>query len=71
MREQRRDRVRGVGHRGEAQHGERSVGSVLDQPHRRLEDHAEGALGADQEPVEPAAVLREQVLQGVAGRPAG
>ena len=32
-----------------------------------LEHHREGALAADQEAVEPAAVLGQQVLEGVAG----
>ena len=59
--------VRRVGHRRVAEHGQRAERSVLDQAHGRVEDDAQGALGADEEPVEPAAVLREQVLEGVAG----
>ncbi len=59
--------VGGVGHRRVAEHGERPDGRVLDQPHGRVEDQAERALGADQEAVEAAPVLGQQVLEGVAG----
>ena len=59
--------VRRVGHRRVAEHRQRAERGVLDEAHGRVEDDAQGALGADEEPVEPAAVLREQVLEGVAG----
>ena len=59
--------VRRVGHRRVAEHRQRAEGRVLDEAHGRVEHDAQGALGADQEPVEPAAVLGEQVLEGVAG----
>ncbi len=44
------DRVGGVGHRRVAEHGERPVRRVLDQPDRGTEHDAERALAADQEP---------------------
>ena len=59
--------VCGVGHRRVAQDRQRPGRGVLDQTHRRVEHDAEGALGADQEAVEPTAVLWQQVLEGVAG----
>ena len=59
--------VRRVGHRRVAEHRQRPEGSVLDEAHGRVEDDAQGALGADEEPVEAAAVLGEQVLEGVPG----
>ena len=59
--------VRRVGHRRVAEDREGAGRGVLDEPDRRVEDQPEGALGADQEPVEPAAPLGQQVLEGVAG----
>ena len=59
--------VGGLGHRRVAEHRQRTVGGVADQPHGRAEHHREGALAADEEPVEPPAVLGEQVLEAVAG----
>ena len=64
--EQVRHRVRSLGHVGVPQDGEGPGRRVLDETHGRLEHHPERALGADQEPVEPAPVLGKQVLEGVA-----
>ena len=63
--------VRRVGHRRVAEHGQRAERSVLDQAHGRVEDHAQGALGADEEPVEPAAVLRAAGARRSSPRPGG
>ena len=57
----RRRRTRRV-----AQHREAAAGA-LDQPDRGPEDHAEGALAADQEPGQVAAPLGQQLLEAVAG----
>ncbi len=65
--QQGRHGVGGLEHVGVAEHREGAGGRVLDEPHGRAGDHPEGALAADQEPVEVAAPLRQQVLEGVAG----
>ena len=67
VRQQAGHRVRGLGHARVAEHRQRHR---LRRPHQadgRAEDHAERALGADQELRQIRAVLRQQVLQGVAG----
>ena len=55
-----------IGHRRVAQHRQRPGRGVLDQPDGRVQHQPERALGADQEAVEPAPSLRQQVLEGVA-----
>ena len=67
MRQQPGRRLRGFGHAGVAEHRQRHRLRRRDQPDGRAGDHAEGALAADQELGEVRAVLRQQVLQGVAG----
>ena len=52
---------------GVAEHGQGHRLRRRDQPDGRAEDHAERAFGAGQELREIRAVLRQQVLQGVAG----
>ncbi len=69
--QQRRHGIRGLEHVRVAEHRQRPGGCVLDEPDGGAGDDAEGALAADQEPVEAAAALRQQVLQGVAGDLAG
>ena len=66
MLEQVGHRVGRLRHVGVPEDGERAGGCVLDQAHRRLEHHREGALGADQEAVETTPALGQQVLEGVA-----
>ena len=63
--------VGGVGHRGIAEHGEGAPGRVAHEPDGRAKDDGERALAAHQEPIEPATVLGEQLLEGVAGDLAG
>ena len=65
-REQRRHGVGRLDHRRVAEHDQEPLGLVLDQPHGRLADQRERALRADQEPVDAAAVLGQQVLERVA-----
>ena len=67
MLEQRGHGVGGLGHVGVRQDGERPVRRVAHQPDVRVQDHAEGALGAGQEAVEAPAALGQQVLHRVAG----
>ena len=67
MREQAEHHVRGGRHAGVAEHGQRHRLRRGHQRDRRAGDDAERALSAGQEPGQIRAVLRQQVLQGVAG----
>ena len=58
--------VGGVHHRGIAEHHQLPLDDVVDQAHRRLAHQRERALRADEEPVERATVLPQQVLERVA-----
>ncbi len=66
VRQDRRGGVAGVGHRGVAQRDHHLVRGVGHQAHGRPEDHAQGALGAGEEPRDVEAPLGQQVLQAVA-----
>ena len=59
--------VRSVGHRRVAEHHECPRRCVLHEPDGRVEDQPERALRADQEAIKASVVLRQQVLEGVAG----
>ncbi len=65
--EQTRHVVGRVEDGGVAEHGEHPVLRVAHQPHGGTEHHGERALAADQEPVEPAAVLGQQLLERITG----
>ena len=60
-------RVGGLEHVRVAEHREGAGRRVLDEPHGRRGDDGERALAADQEAGDVAAVLRQQLLEGVAG----
>lgn len=62
-----RDRVGGLADRAISEHQQEPVRVVTDQPHLSLEHRGQGALAADQEPFDPPAVLRQQMLEAVAG----
>ena len=67
VRQQSGHRVRGLRHAGVAEHRQRHRLRRRHQRDGRAGDHGEGALGAGQELRQVGAVLRQQVLQGVAG----
>ena len=66
IKDQRRG-VRGIGHRRIAERDHDLVRRIGHQPHRGADDHCERALAASQESCHVEAVLRQQMLQAVAG----
>jgi hypothetical protein len=70
-RQQGRDGLGRLHHRRVAEHQQVPGDPVVDESHGRAEDDAQRALGADQELLDRATVLGEQVLQGVAADLAG
>ena len=66
-----RCRVRGPERAGIADDGQRPPGWCRDQVHGGFQHGRAGALGADQRPGQVEAVLRQQLVQVVAGHPPG
>ncbi len=69
--QQRRHGVGGLGHGGIAEHQQQPLGVVDDQGDRGLADQGERPLRAGDQPVQPAPVLGQQLLERVAADLAG